>query len=259
MTREALHQHSILVVGASRGLGRGIALALARRGAEVVAIARDREALSRLEAELGEANAHALRTAKGDATDPVFVRQALETYKPRSIVMVAGATPLMAPLREYSWEALSRPWEVDVKAAFLWLQGALRMPLAPGGRFVQISSGAALHGSPLSGGYAGAKQTQRFLVRYAADEARAEQLGIDFHTILPQLNPNTALGRAGIAAYAAKAGLDPAEFARKRFGERPLSPTIAGEALVELFSDAGLRTTREFVLSGGGLRALDPK
>ena len=254
MTNTLSNQH-IIVVGASRGLGRGMALALAREGASVLGIGRDREALDSLAAQ-GEGQ---IEVARGDATDPTFIGAAFGARSPSAIVMVAGATPLMRPLSQYAWEALSRPWEVDVKAAFYWLQAALQRPLKPGGRFVQISSGAALHGSPLSGGYAGAKQTQRFLVRYAAQEAAARELGLSFQTLLPQLNPNTALGRAGIAAYAEKAGEDPQAFVSKRFGERPLSPEIAGSALIELLTRDELRATSEFILTGGGLQALDPK
>jgi len=249
-----LRQQTIIVVGASRGLGLGMATALAGAGANVIAVGRDRAALASLVRE----HDGQIQAAPADATDPTAVGHILATYRPTSIVMVAGVAPLMRPLSQYSWEALSRPWEVDVKAAFFWLQGALHLPLPPGGRYVQISSGAALHGSPISGGYAGAKQTQRFLTRYAADEAGARELGIEFQTVLPQLNPNTDLGRASIAAYAARAGEDPADFVRKRFGDQPLSPAIAGAAIVELFAGQA-PAAQEFILSGDGLRALDPK
>jgi 3-oxoacyl-[acyl-carrier protein] reductase len=50
-------------------------------------------------------------------------------------------------------------------------------PLRPGSRVLLMSSGAALRGSPISGGYAGAKATIRFIAAYADDEAR--RLGLD--------------------------------------------------------------------------------
>jgi hypothetical protein len=43
---------------------------------------------------------------------------------------------------------------------------------------------AAVHGSPLSGGYAGAKAAIRFLTRYAATESEREGLGIRFTSVL---------------------------------------------------------------------------
>lgn len=252
MNEATLSNQRIVVVGATRGLGRGMALALAEAGAQVVVIGRDAAALESL------ASAR-IQTLRGDATDANLPSRVLDRHDPSVIVMVAGAAPLMRPLSQYSWEALSRPWEVDVKAAFRWIVAALQRPMAPGGRFVTISSGAALHGSPLSGGYAGAKQTQRFLARYAADEARTRELDLCFQTLLPQLNPNTQLGRAGIEAYAARAGVEPEAFVRARFGDQPLSPSLAGAALVELLSDESRRETAEFVLTGGGLRSLEAK
>ena len=246
----SLENETVVVVGASRGLGRGIAAAVAAAGARVVALSRSGVALQSLQVE-GDGRV-AVRVA--DATEAGVAEQVLREETPTTVVMVAGTAPTMKPLRDYDWDALSRPWQVDVQAAFRWLQAALRAEMA--GRFVLISSGAALHGSPLSGGYAGAKQTQRFLAKYAAGEAAQAGVDLRIQTVLPQLNPNTALGRAGIAAYAAKAGLSPEAFAEKRFGPQPLSPAIAGQSLVELLTQPQLRETPEFVLTGAGLRPL---
>ena len=58
-----------------------------------------------------------------------------------------------------------------------------------------MSSGAALRGSPLSGGYAGAKATIRFITGYAADESERAGLGIRFVSVLPQLTPATGWAR----------------------------------------------------------------
>jgi len=59
-------------------------------------------------------------------------------------------------------------------------------PLAPGSIVITLSSGAALRGSPLSGGYAGAKAAIRWLTAYAAQESGREGLGIRFVSLLPQ-------------------------------------------------------------------------
>jgi len=50
-----------------------------------------------------------------------------------------------------------------IARAFTWLREALLKPLPPGSRVVVVSSGAAINGSPASGGYAGSKATQRFI------------------------------------------------------------------------------------------------
>ncbi|MBV1858023.1 MAG: SDR family oxidoreductase [Nannocystaceae bacterium] len=250
MNQSSLDSRSIVVVGASRGLGRGMALAFARAGAVVHALSRDEAGLDSLRAQ-GDGR---ITTAVGDATREGLAKQVLETQQPDAFVIVAGAAPKMAPLRDYDWASLSRPWQVDVQIAFRWLQAALQTSFE--GRAVVVSSGAALHGSPLSGGYAGAKQMQRFLAKYTADEAARDGSKLLVQTLLPQLNPNTELGRAGVAAYAQRAGVSPEAFVAKRFGTQPLSPEIAGIALVELFTNPERERVAEFMLSGKGLQPL---
>jgi hypothetical protein len=77
---------------------------------------------------------------------------------------------------------------------------------------IVISSGAALAGSPLSGGYAGAKATQRFITGYAQDEAQRAGLGITFTAVLPRLTPLTDLGRPAVQAYAGRSGKSESEY-----------------------------------------------
>lgn len=236
-----LQNGRIVVLGASRGLGRGVAKNLVAKGASVLAVARNRPDIEGAE-----------RRA-GDVTDPTFVTNLLNAESPDAIVLAAGAAPAMIPLSQYDWEALSRCWNVDVKATFHVLHAALNKPLSA--RIVVFSSGAALHGSPLSGGYAGAKQTQRFLCQYARTEAEKRGLGLSVQAVLPQLNPNTELGLAGVRAYAEASGETPEAFVQKRFGD-PLSPEKAGDAIAKLLTDAELSKVPELMLAGGGLKPL---
>ena len=73
-----------------------------------------------------------------------------------------------------------------------------------------VESPHTVNGSPLSGGYAGAKATQRFITGYAQEEAKRAGLDITFTMVLPQFAPTTGVGRAAVKAYAARAG-DPVE------------------------------------------------
>src|SRR6266536_2201949 len=99
----------------------------------------------------------------------------------------------MRPLHHQTWDTFSVNWETDVRIAFHWLREALLRPLRPGGRVVVFSSGATLNvnGSPLSGGYAGAKATQRFITAYAQEEAKRAGLELTFTTVLPRFAPMT--------------------------------------------------------------------
>src|SRR5262245_7196807 len=161
-TTNALSGKTAIVVGASRGLGRGIAIAFADAGANVVAVSRTGVEFPQVVSEVADA---------GDATVPARL---LDRYDPAVLILVAGASPHMRPLQQQTWETFSVNWQTDVRVTFHWLREALLKPLRPGSRVVVFSSGVALNpnGSPLSGGYAGAKATQRFITGYAQDAAR---------------------------------------------------------------------------------------
>jgi NAD(P)-dependent dehydrogenase (short-subunit alcohol dehydrogenase family) len=167
---------------------------------------------------------------------------------------VAGASPHMRPLQQQTWETFSVNWHTDVRIAFHWLREALLKPLGPGSRVVVFSSGAALAGSPLSGGYAGAKAAQRFITGYAQDESMRGSLGITFTAVLPQLTPLTDLGRPAVKAYADRVG-QPVEEFLEQLGE-PLTPEIAGTALVELVQADAATLAPGYRLSGAGLQEL---
>jgi NAD(P)-dependent dehydrogenase (short-subunit alcohol dehydrogenase family) len=156
-----------IVVGASRGLGRGIAVAFAEAGAPMVAVARTAAALAELANGAGS-----IQPEVADAGDATVAGSLLDRYEPGIVVLVAGSSPYMRPLQQQTWETFSLNWESDVRIAFHWLREALLKPLRPGSRMVVFSSGAAVNGSPLSGGYAGAKATQRFITQYAQEEAK---------------------------------------------------------------------------------------
>ncbi|HKH51029.1 MAG TPA: SDR family oxidoreductase, partial [Mycobacterium sp.] len=155
-----------IVTGTSRGFGSGIADALTAAGARVVGIARSGG------------------TVTADAADPATARRLIDEYQPRTVVLCAGAAPQMSPLQEQTWESFSENWNVDVAQAFHWIRHALKRPLAPGSTVIAVSSGAAINGSPLSGGYAGAKATVRLISGYAALESERAGLGIDFVSVL---------------------------------------------------------------------------
>lgn len=197
-----------IVTGAGRGFGRAIASALTAAGAQVVGVARTRPQLEEVRAQLGDA----FTPVVADAADPATAGRLIDQYRPRTLVLCAGATPRMAPLQDQSWETFSENWNSDVAQAFHWIRHALRRPLAPGSSVIAMSSGAALAGSPLSGGYAGAKATVRFITSYAAIESQRAGLGIGFTAVLPRLTPATALGAVAVAAYAERQGVDAESF-----------------------------------------------
>lgn len=228
MTSSEETGRSVIVTGASKGFGRAIASALHAEGAKVVAVARNAELLASLNTELGGA----LTTVVADVTDPVVAGSLIERCRPDTLVLNAGAAPLCRPLQHHTWDTFSRPWEVDVRHAFHWIREALLFPLLPGSTVIAMSSGAAVAGSPLSGGYAGAKAAIRFITGYAAEESERAELGIRFISVLPKLTPATDLGSAAVAAYAARDGVN-VEAYLDRFGPG-LTVDDVGRATVDL-------------------------
>lgn len=249
MSAQDLSGTTAIVTGASRGLGRGIAAALAGAGAQVVGVARDQARLEEVREQLGDG----FTPVAADAADPVVAGKLIDAHQPRLLVLAAGTAPLSRPLHEHTWETFSRPWEVDVRQAFHWTREALLRPLDAGSTVVSLSSGAAIHGSPLSGGYAGAKATVRLISAYAAEEAGRAGLDIRFFAVLPQITPATDLGAAAVAGYARREGTDLAAYID---GMGPvLTPEIAGKEVTGLLTESGY-DQRAYVLTAAGLRPM---
>jgi NAD(P)-dependent dehydrogenase (short-subunit alcohol dehydrogenase family) len=249
MPAQELSGSTALVTGASRGFGRGIAIALTGAGASVVGVARDRARLEELHAQLGDG----FTPVAADAADPVVAGHLIDTYRPRVLVLAAGVPPLSRPLHQHTWETFSSNWHTDVRQVFNWSREALLRPLDPGSVVIAFSSGAALRGSPLSGGYAGAKAAIRFMAAYAADESERAGLGIRFISVLPQLTPATELGAAAVAAYAQRAGQDLASYT-ENMGPA-LTPEHAGKAVVDLIeAPAPGEGAEAYLLLAAGLR-----
>ncbi len=238
-----------IVTGASRGFGRAIATALSAAVAEVIGVARTRSRLDEVRDELGES----FTPVVADAADPETANRLIEDYQPRTLVLCAGAAPRMSPLQDQTWQTFSENWNVDVAQAFHWTRNALRRPLAPGSSVIVMSSGAVLAGSPLSGGYAGAKAAVKFITSYAAIESERVGLGIRFVSVLPRLTPATDLGAAAVAAYAERQGVDVDTFMEA--GGPALSAEQAGRSVLEI-ADGNAGEHGAYLLTSAGLSPL---
>lgn len=249
VTTDDLAGTTAIVTGASRGFGRAIAGALVAGGARVVGVARTRSGLDKARDELGGA----FIPVAADAADPATAQRLIDEHRPRTLVLCAGAAPQMSPLQEQSWRTFSQNWNVEVAQAFHWSRYALRRPLAPGSSVIVMSSGAVLAGSPLSGGYAGAKAAVKFIASYAALESQRAGLGIRFVSVLPRLTPATELGAKAVAAYAERQGVDVDAFVRA--GGPTLSAEQVGRSVLAI--DTGDPAGEDaYLLTSAGLSAV---
>lgn len=248
MTAIDLNGATVVVTGASRGFGRATAVALAESGAHVVGVARHRGGLEELQRELGDA----LSCETGDVADPELPARLFGTYRPAAVVLNAGAPPVIGPLDEHDWDTFSVNWNVDVRQAFHFAQQALRTPPPNGGVVVTMSSGAALAGSPMSGGYAGAKATVRFISAYAAEEAARRAIPVRFVSVLPHIT-NFGTGRLAVRAYAARAGITEEEFIER--AGATATPDQVARHVVGVIAD-GSYSAPAYHLTSDGLRPL---
>ena len=246
----SLEGRKVLVTGGSRGLGLGIVEAMVARGARVTVVARDADRLAEVSRRLG------VDGRRGDVTEESVARELLAEIRPDVVVLNAGLTPPMGAIHEISWEEFRAPWESDVKSGLFWVRHCLRLPLAPGSRVLISSSGASLRGSPMSGGYAGAKRMLWLMAGYANGVAAELGLDIRFQVLVPQQILDTDLGRAAAETYGRRRGLD-AEAFLATFG-KALPARQVGEYVAAILTDPKYARGVAFGVKGDtGIVSLD--
>src|SRR5262249_4306579 len=239
----SLKDKTIVVTGGSRGLGLGLVEALVDHGAKVTVVARDQAALAAVQLRLGVA------VISADVTDEGAAQRILADVRPEVLVLNAGAKPRMGRLDQLSWADFTATWETDVKAGLYWMQAAVKRAVGAGARVLVGSSGAAQQGSPLSGGYAGAKRMLWFMAKYANGVAKQKGLSIRFQAIAPmQMIGGTGVGDEGASAYARAMGIEREAFLA-RFGA-PMPPRQFGDPLVAVLGDPQDATGFAFGLKG---------
>jgi NAD(P)-dependent dehydrogenase (short-subunit alcohol dehydrogenase family) len=234
----------VIVTGGSAGLGLAMVGALAERGADVTAIARD-------PTKLGAARDAGARTIVGDATDAALINSTVADIDPDVLILNAGARLPLVTIDQQDWDSFSSIWNTDVKATLIGIQAALKTPMRPGARVLIMSSGAAMVMSHpaieprslrLSGGYIGAKRMLWFMAHQAEAVSRDRKLGISFQVLVPtQAMAGTELGHAVAAACAQAEGLTIDEYMLKRYGPT-LHPSQIGRQVAELLVEPRYET-----------------
>jgi NAD(P)-dependent dehydrogenase (short-subunit alcohol dehydrogenase family) len=177
-----------VVTGASRGIGRAIALGFAEAGADVAVAARTESDLKTLVEEI-EANG---RNALAVPTD-VLARDAIETLFDRTmdelggfdvLVNNAGGTRFAAPITTLRPEGWDKVIDLNLNAVFHATQlAALRMVDTGGGSIIQISSVAGVSGAEGLSFYSAAKAGVRLMTQSVARELASS--GVRLNSIAP--------------------------------------------------------------------------
>jgi NAD(P)-dependent dehydrogenase (short-subunit alcohol dehydrogenase family) len=187
-----------VVTGASRGIGRAIALRLADAGAEVALWARSADALREVAAEIS-ARGGVAREFVVDVTNAAAVNNAAqlvqEAMRPvRTLVNNAGAV-----LRKETAEITDAEWRAvmatNIDGTFHVTRAFLPALSHSGGRIVNIASRAGREGTPLLASYCAAKHAVVGFTRALAEELRAAKVSVN--AICPG-SVDTAMLREGL-------------------------------------------------------------
>jgi NAD(P)-dependent dehydrogenase (short-subunit alcohol dehydrogenase family) len=173
-----------LVTGAGRGLGAGMATALADAGAEVTLAARTGEEIEALAAALrakgGKAEALAL-----DVTDLAAVQAALGARAPHHILVNNAGTNRPAPFVEVKVEDFDHVFNINVRAAYFVAQAVARGLVAAGepGSIINISSQMGHVGGPRRTVYCATKHAMEGFTKAMAIELAPHNIRVN--TIAP--------------------------------------------------------------------------
>ena len=180
-----------LVTGAGQGIGRGIALALAREGADVAVVELRSDTAASTAREL-----EALGVRSVAIPCDVATRRACERAVSEAVSALAGIDVLVnnagwsrssVPLLDVDDEQIDRTLRVNTLATFWFMQACHPHLLARGGgSIINFGSGAGTAGLPGEGPYAAAKEAIRGLSRVAANEWGPQ--GIRVNVICPFAN-----------------------------------------------------------------------
>jgi NAD(P)-dependent dehydrogenase (short-subunit alcohol dehydrogenase family) len=164
-----------LVTGAGRGIGRAAALALARRGYEVVCVARTARDLEGVVAEIEAAGGRA-RAMALDVTDSRGVT-GLDAEGVALLVNSAGAN-IPEPFVEVSEEHLDELIAINLKATFLVSQHVVR-GMRGGGAIVNVSSQMGRVGAPGRTVYCATKHAVEGLTKALALELAPQRIRVN--------------------------------------------------------------------------------
>ena len=227
-----------LVTGASRGIGRATALALARAGHRVLAVARDADRLAELALEPGiESLPGRLETAEGCAE---VVERALALAGPVTILVNnagrGGWHDL--PIWEQDRGGWSESMAVNLDAPFELTRGLVGGMIGIGwGRIVMVSSTAGRLGAPAMAPYCASKHGVIGLMRSVAQDVAPH--GVTCNAILPGW-VRTEMAERDAEDEARRRGLAPAQVWAEREAENParriLTPEEVAEVIVYLSS-----------------------
>jgi 3-oxoacyl-[acyl-carrier protein] reductase len=242
-----LSEKTAIVTGASRGIGKAIALRLAAAGAKVACVARSadklKETADSIAAAGGTAEVHPC-----DVTDSAAVRKLVEELAEKwggidIVVNNAGITKdtLIPRMEDEAWDAVIA---TNLRSVFLFTRAAsLVMMRKRSGRIINISSVSGLMGNAGQANYSASKAGVIGLTRTVAQELASRKVTVN--AICPGFIASEMTQAMG-------ATLD--EFVKTRIPAKRLGEADeVADAVLYLASDSAAYITGEVITIDGGL------
>lgn len=240
-----------VVTGASKGIGAGIALALAKEGANVVVnYARAKDDAEKVAAQINRNGSKAI-TVQADVSkkadvDKLF-SEATKAFGTVDILVNNAGVYEFAALQEITEESYRRQFDLNVLGTLLSTQAAVKAMTNGGGSIINLSSLAALTPPPTSAVYSATKGAIDVITRTLAQELGPQKIRVN------SLSPGvveTEGTRAG--------GFTEGEFKQAALSRTPLGrigqPEDIAKVAVFLASDDSAWMTGEVLPVGGGAR-----
>jgi len=223
-----------LVTGGGTGIGREIALALARGGASVAVCGRTQSTLDEAVQAVGAAGGTALACAC-DITDSdqvaAMVRKVEERLGPVTILVNNAGIARFAPLWELSLQDFDEMMAINVRGTFLCSRAVMPgMMERQRGRILNIASVAGVKPYPEQGGYVASKHAMLGLSKVMALEL--QPYGIQVQALSP----------GGVDTPLSRGTRDDVDFAEW------MRPEEMAEAAVFMLSQKGLAVTDHLVV-----------
>jgi hypothetical protein len=177
MTAKTLQARTVLITGASSGIGRMTALMMAREGTRLALVARRLDRLEEVVKEV-EAKGGVAAAFPGDVTVPgtmeAVVHGCLSRFGRLDVLVNNAGAGLFAATEQTTEEDLDRIMAVNFKGTFYGIKAALPVMRKQGaGHIINVASTAGRRGSPYIGAYCASK----FAVVGLTESLRVELLG----------------------------------------------------------------------------------
>lgn len=238
-----LEGKTVLITGASSGIGRGIAIACAEQGAKCILVARNAE---RLEETRLACNGEAHIIEQVDVADCEALKALVDRVPSLDgLVLCAGVGDNQTPLKFITEEFFDKIVGINLKSPILFLAMLeKKKKLNKGASIIMMSSIASFHATPAHSLYGACKGALTSFVKGAALDLAAKKIRVN--SIAPGMINTPLIDFSSLTEEQRAANI--ARYPLKRYGE---PSDVAGAAVYLLSGESQWITGQQFVVDGG--------